>query len=283
MNVNTPPVAASSTRVPLTTRCARLAMILTMLGLAAVLAPAQDKTEAAKLPDAPSQTAQTQKTSGTADTGNGFVDLLSRTSFFFPNLATSDKPLTSGGKFKLFVANSVSGGAFFGAATGAAFGQAFNSPEGYGQGGEGYAKRFGASMATNASSQFFGTWLLASALHQDPRFFVKPTSDIKVAVRTAVRRTFITRDDRTMKPVANWSGLLGPLLAEGLANAYMPPDAQTVGKTFQRYGTDIGVTAGTNVLRQFWPSIMRGLRLSKQPTTTVPDPDPTTAPATKKN
>jgi len=43
------------------------------------------------------------------------------------------------------------------------------------------------------------------------------------------------------------------------------------------------VTAGTNVLRQFWPSIMKGLRLSKQPTTTVPDPDPKSATDTKKN
>jgi hypothetical protein len=257
-------------------------MMLVMICMITAFAVAQDKPNAASLPDAPSQSAQSQTGQAAANSGDPLVDLLNRKSFFFPNLATSDKPLTSGEKFKLFMANSVSGSAFLGSLMGAGFGQAFDSPEGYGQGGEGYAKRFGASMARNASSQFFGTWLLASTLHQDPRFFVKPTSDIKLAVRTAVRRTFITRDDRTAKPVFNWSGLLGPLAGEALANTYMPPDAQTVGKTFQRYGTDIGVIAGTNVLRQYWPTIMKGLHLThRAQTTTAPAPAPD--PATKKN
>lgn len=274
---NSPLVSAGCVRKPWTSPYLRSVMILTLVGLAATLVLAQDKPDATKVPDAPSQSAasQTATPAGGFETGIGFVDLLQKKSLFFPNIATSKKPLTSEQKFKLFVDNSISGSAFLGSLAGAGLGQAFNSPEGYGQGGEGYAKRFGASMARNASNQFFGTWLLASALHQDPRFFVKPTSDIRVAVRWAIVRTFVTRDDRTGKGVTNWSGLLGPLAGEALANTYMPPDAQTVGKTFERYGTDIGVQAGANILRQYWPTLMKDLHLTRaSSSTSTPAPTP---------
>ncbi len=276
---NLPLVSAGCFCKPWTSPYLRSVTILTLVGLAATLVLAQDKPDATKVPDAPSQTAAAQTaqpTGGGFETGIGFVDVLQKKSLFFPNIATSKKPLTSEQKFKLFVDNSISGSAFLGSLAGAGLGQAFNSPEGYGQGGEGYAKRFGASMARNASNQFFGTGLLASAFHQDPRFFVKPTSDIRVAVRGAVVRTFVTRDDRTGKGVTNWSGLLGPLAGEALANTYMPPDARTVGKTFERYGTDIGVQAGANVLRQYWPTLMKDLHLTRAPSTTT-----TPAPASK--
>ena len=195
-----------------------------------------------------------------------------RTSLFFPNLATNTRSLSVADKFKLFARSSISGSAVLGSLAGAGVAQAADSPEGYGQGGEGYAKRFGSIMARGASGQFFGNFVLASALHQDPRFFLSPTNDFRRAARYSVRRVFITRNDAGQK-VTNWSGLLGPLLGEGLANAYMPSDAQTVGHTFARYGTDIGVQAGSNVLRQYWPTIVKALHLPRQePTSRVPAP-----------
>lgn len=270
---HTPVLSAAATRaVKLTLRFLTTFLLMLSVCLAAVGAVAQQTDQPAKTPDAPSTTkqAQAQTTSDNPlSTGIGFVDVLTRPSLFFPDLATSTKPLSGKQKFELFASQSVSGAAIFGSLFGAGLAQAMNSPEGYGQGGEGYAKRFGSSMARNASSQFFGTWMLATALHQDPRFFVKPTSDLKVAVRYSIRRTFITRDDRNGKEVFNWSGLLGPLAGEALANTYMPPDAATVGKTFERYGTDVAVTAGVNILKQYWPTLIKSLRL--------PHPDPAAA------
>jgi hypothetical protein len=243
-----------------------------LLGLT-LFAHSQEQHSAAGLPEAPSQTAsQGQPSSMEFQTGIEAVDVLMSTSLFFPNLATNTHSLSSADKFKLFARSSISGSAILGTLAGAGFAQAANSPEGYGQGGEGYAKRFGSGMARNASNQFFGNFLLASALHQDPRYFLKPTSSFKQAVRYSVRRVFITRSDSGQQ-VTNWSGLIGPLLGEGLANAYMPPDAQTVGHTFGRYGTDIGVFAGGNILRQYWPTIVRALHLPHQESTSrVPAP-----------
>jgi hypothetical protein len=181
----------------------------------------------------------------------------------FSVTATGTAPLSPGQKFKLFAFNSISLGAIFGSAAGAGFNQAFNSPSGYGQGGEGYGKRFGSSMARNASSEFFGTFLLASALRQDPRFFVRGDLNFGGSVKYAVQRVFVTRSDAG-KPVANWSGLLGPLMAEGLANAYFPDDYRTVGNTFSRYGYDLAWSAGSNLLREYWPRISRRLNLVPQ-------------------
>ena len=85
---------------------------------------------------------------------------------------------------------------------------------------------------------------------------------------SAVRLIF-TRSDSGER-VANYSGLIGPLMGEGLANAYYPDENGSVGSTFTRYATDIGWRFGGNMLRQYWPSINRKLRLAPEPSSTNP-------------
>jgi hypothetical protein len=188
-----------------------------------------------------------------------FFSTIARKSLVFPDIATSEGSLSSGGKFKLFASNSISLGTLFAAAAGAGITQATNSPEGYGQGSEGYAKRFGSSMARHASNNFFGTFLLASALHEDPRFFPQVNPTFGGSVKYSVQRLFITRND-SGSDTTNWSGLLGPALGEGLANAYWPERARTVGDTLTRYGVDLATSAGYNMLRNYWPVFFKRLR-----------------------
>jgi hypothetical protein len=214
-------------------------------------------------PDAPSTT-QANNSAPRHSPSGAFFSTLQRKSLVFPDIATSEGPLSSGEKFQLFVNNSISLSRLFASAAGAGIGQATNSPEGYGQGGEGYGKRFGASMARNASSNFFGTFLLASALHQDPRFFPQRNPTFGGSVKYAVRRLFITRSD-SGHDTANWSGLLGPALGEGLANAYWPEGQRTAGDTLHRYGVDMATTVGYNILRNYWPIFFKRLRGSGSP------------------
>ena len=188
-----------------------------------------------------------------------FFSTVARKSLVFPDLATSEGPLSTGEKFKLFVNNSISPSTLFAAAAGSGISQAINSPEGYGQGGEGYAKRFGSSMARHASNNFFGTFLLASALHEDPRFFPQVNPTFGGSVKYSVQRLFVTRSD-SGNDTANWSGLLGPALGEGLANAYWPEQERTAGDTLVRYGVDMATTAGYNMLRNYWPVFFKKLR-----------------------
>jgi hypothetical protein len=208
-------------------------------------------------PDAPSATRSAQSASRKPPAG--FFATLNRKSIVFPDIATTEGPLSTGGKFKLFVDNSVSLSSLAGSALTAGIGQAEDYPHGYGQGGEGYGKRFGATMARTASSEFFGTFLLASMLGQDPRFFPQRDPTFGGSVKYALTRVVVTRNDDG-NDVANWSGLLGPLMAEGLANAYWPEEDRNAAETFRRYGVDLGTRAGFNMFRNYWPVLIKKIR-----------------------
>ncbi len=190
------------------------------------------------------------------------VEVLGRRSMFFPDLAASHKPLRPFQKFELFADQSIAPSQFLSSLAGAGIGQAANSPPGYGQGAEGYAKRFGSSMASGASNHFFGTFVIPSLLHDDPRYFVKLHADLGHRVGYALSRLVVTRKDDG-RETANWPGILAPLLAESLANSYLPTNERTAGRTFRRYGVRLGLTAVGNLAKEYWPTIFRNLRITK--------------------
>jgi hypothetical protein len=188
------------------------------------------------------------------------VNLLSGKSRVFPNLAVTTKPMTSKEKLLLAVENSVSPFTVIGTAAGAGVGQAMDTNSGYGQGAEGYFKRWGAGMAFASSNQLIGTYAIASVIHQDPRYFVQNSGKFQESVRYAVSRLFVARYDDGHTG-ANWAQILGPLGAAGLANTYLPSENRTIGNTFENYAISEGIAAGVNVLREYWPHINKKLGL----------------------
>lgn len=220
------------------------------------LAPAIRAQQAPLPPETQTQAEKNQDAARKSTPPVALFIMLERKSIVFPDIAANTEPLSPGKKFELFVDNSVSLHGLTGAALGSGLSQAADTPQGFGQGGDAYAKRFGSSMARLASSNFFGTFVLASALHQDPRFFPKKEPTIGRGVKYSIERVFVTRNDEG-RDVKNWSGLLGPLLSEGLANSYWPERDRTAAQTFQRYGIDLAVHMGTNLLREYWPLVAR--------------------------
>ena len=236
-----------------------------MIPLVCARSGAQQQGQTGTTPDAPSTTKQQQSMPVTVlmtpvQSGGELFSFLAQKSRVFPNLATSSGPLSPEEKFKLAVNNSVALSSWVAAGLSAGVNQAYNSPSGFGQGAEGYGQRFGAAMARRSSSQLLGTFLLASALHQDPRFFVRNDLNLGGSIKYSIRRVFITRSDSGDR-VFNWSGLLGMLGSEGLANVYYPDNFRTAGNTFSRFGYDMLGNAGGNLLRQYWPRINRKLKL----------------------
>ena len=249
----------------------RLALALALtLHLLGPRSGAQQPDQSGPMPDAPSVTkAQaTPQGNNAMQSSAQFVSLLQRESLVFPNLATSTAPMSPEQKLKLAVNNSVSLSAFVAANLSAGVNEVHDAPAAYGDGIGAYGKRLGAAMARRSSSQLLGTFLLASALHEDPRFFVRNDLDFGGSVKYAIRRVFVTRSD-SGDPVFNWSGLLGMMGAEGLANVYYPDSYRTAGNTFSRFGFDMLGNAGGNLLRQYWPRINRRLKLV--PKQTAPD------------
>jgi hypothetical protein len=256
-------------------RSLALRLFALLVGVTATAAGQEPKPK--ELPDAPvaKQESVPQKHENSF---NATIGILARPSIFFPNLAASPGPLSKKQKFELFADESVAPSRFLSSAAGAGIGQARNSLSGYGQEWGGYGKRFGSSMATAASNNFFGTFLISTLLHRDPRYFVSLQGGAGHRLAYALSRIVVARTDDG-RVGANWGGILGPLLAESLANSYLPVSEQTAGATFQRYGWRVGLNTAGNVLREYWPNINRSLRISKiAPGLKPNEPPPATRP-----
>ena len=250
-------------------RCAFVAAALLVTGSASV---AQQRV-VANLPDAPVPKQQPAEGEQKSKSG-GFkrtFEIMGSKSVFFPELAHSNKPMNTREKFQLAVDQSIAPSGLIVSGVTAAIAQADNSWPGYGQGWGGYGKRYGATLALNASTDMFGTFLLPSMLRQDPRYFVSSSRSAKRKIWYALTRVVVTRTDSGSE-APNWSGVLGALMAEGLANSYLPDAERTTGKTFERFGIQLGIVAGGNVAKEFWPAIFKRLRGKRGPN----DPSPVT-------
>lgn len=255
-------------------RCPFLLRLAALQLIFAGILTAQEQPKPKDLPDAPApkQDNPPQKRENAV---RSTIGILQRRSIFFPDIAASPGPLRPVQKFELFAGQSVAPSRLISSALGAAVGQAENSLPGYGQGMEGYGKRFGSSLATAASHHFFGSFLLASMLHDDPRYFVTMHGGVGHRISYSLSRLVVTRTDRGTQ-AANWPGLLGPLLAEILANSYLPVKEQTGGRTLQRYGIRIGFIEAGNLAKEYWPTIFRSLRFTRL--VPPPEPNPGTSP-----
>jgi hypothetical protein len=129
--------------------------------------------------------------------------------------------LTPGQKFRLAMRAEVDPFAFLGAGISAGIEQAANTFSGYGQGGSGFAKRFGAAYADGFTGTLIGGAILPSLLHQDPRYYYKGTGTIKARALYAISTVVICKGDNgRWQP--NYSSIVGDLAAAGISNAYYP-------------------------------------------------------------
>ena len=244
-----------------TYRRAFLAFAILLASLATGASSSAQQRILADLPDAPAPKQQPSGARGSAKGGmSRTTAILGRRSFFFPDLAYTPKPLNSGQKFLLAADVTIAPSSLIATAASAAISQANDSWPGYGQGWEAYGKRYGATMALNASTNVFGVFLLPSLLHHDPRYFPLAHATFGQHVGHALKRMLVTPTDAGGHAL-NISGLLGPLGAEGLSNTYLPDAERTTGKTFERYGVQMGIIAAGNIVKEFWPAIFKTLRI----------------------
>jgi hypothetical protein len=235
-------------------------------GLFSCAAGLAQQSQVALLPDAPlpsQQMAQPQRNTSRISTGVGKFLELQRKSLVFPDLATNEGQLSSFDKLRLAANNAVSLSSVGAVFLGSLYGQAADKPAGWGQGWGAYGQRLGADMARVASYNFFGNYVIASLTHEDPRFYVRKNLNFGQSVEYAAKRLVTTRSD-SGEEVVNYSGILGPLAGEGLANAYYPAGSRGFGSTMIRYSTDAGWRFAGNLLRQYWPEINRRLETSSE-------------------
>ena len=170
---------------------------------------------------------------------------------FFVSYVPNAVPLTSKQKFELAWKTTVDPVTFGINGVIAGIQQAQNDFSGYGQGAQGYAKRYGASYADLVTGTFIGSAILPSLLKQDPRYFYKGSGSKRSRILYAIANAVVCKGDNG-RWQANYSNILGNLAAGGISNLYYPASNRNgAGLTFENALIGIGATAATNLLQEF--------------------------------
>ncbi len=163
-------------------------------------------------------------------------------------------------KFVLFVQDSFDPVTFLATGFNAGLDQAENSDPSYGQGAEGYGRRFGAEFTDQASSRFFKDFAYPWIFSEDPRYYRLARGGARRRLLHAVEHAVVAhRDDG--KRMFNFSEWLGTTTTAVLSNTYRVDNERGFGPAAQRVTYGILQDIGFDVLREFWPEISRKFRL----------------------
>ena len=190
--------------------------------------------------------------------------------FTLPNFLTLENagqvpPLTAGQKFKVVARGSFDYVQIPWYAFLAGISQAEDSEEGYGQGAEGYGKRFGAYAADGTIENFMVGAVLPSILRQDPRYFQSGQGSFWHRTGYSISRLVITRTDSGHQQF-NYSEIIGGALSAGISTySYHPKEDKTLANTASVWGTQMGYDTITFVVKEFWPDIRRKIKKEKKP------------------
>lgn len=197
-------------------------------------------------------------------------------------------PLSSGQKFELFFKSETDPWPFLLSAIVAGFNQASDSEQEWGQGAQGYAKRFGAAYSDSFIGNFFGNAVLTSLLREDPRYYQKGTGNkMKRVLWAATSTVWCKRDNGTWGP--NYANVGGNMIGAAIARVYYPTSERTVGDTISD-GVTVSVEgiAGSEII-EFWPDLARYMKrkheekLARQAAQSAGKSAPTATPAKPRN
>jgi hypothetical protein len=165
-------------------------------------------------------------------------------------------PLSPRQKYQLFFKSATDPWPFLLSAFLSGIDQAENTFPEYGQGMQGYAKRFGASYTDYFTGNLLGNAVLASLLKEDPRYFQRGTGSYATRALWAAGGTvWCKRDSGSWGP--NYANVLGNLMGAAVSNLYYPEADRTVGGTVSRgFSVTAQAIIGSEVI-EFWPDILR--------------------------
>ena len=161
------------------------------------------------------------------------------------------KPLTPGGKAKrAFIQMLFPGIPATAAAAGIGMAADSRIDRDYGMGGDGFVRRWGSAFGTNAVDLFVGDFLLASALHQDPRYHPSKRSGFGHRLGYAISRAVVTYSD-TGQQQFNASDIFGTLIGAGASTAWHHSSDRRAEYFAQRFGYAELTSVGFNIVKEF--------------------------------
>ena len=129
--------------------------------------------------------------------------------------------------------------------------QAQNTHEGFGQGVQGYAKRYSAAFADYGTNLLLEKVVTTTIFKQDSRYFYKGTGTNRSRAFYAISRTFVCRGDNK-KDQFCYSGLIARFGTGFVTNYYYPAaDRDTAGVILRNSIIGVGFDALGNLFQEF--------------------------------
>ncbi len=191
-----------------------------------------------------------------------FARPLERKAVHPPHYKPGDKLCTLNlkDKFVLFVQDSFDPVTFLSTGFNAGLDQAQNTDPSYEQGAEGYANRFAAEFAGQASSRFFSDFAYPSIFSEDPRYYRLAHGSTRRRLLHAVDHAVVAHSDHGNR-MFNFSEWLGTTSSVVLSNTYHPDNQRGVASAAERVSYSVLQDMGFDILREFWPEISRKFKL----------------------
>lgn len=147
----------------------------------------------------------------------------------------------------------------------------------YGQGAEGYGKRFGAAFADQVSSGFWSNYAYPVLLKEDPRYFRLGEGGFRTRFLYSIKQEFVCHTDKGGR-MFHFSNVLGAFTSGAISNIYYPgkslarviPATATspaipvyyesergVSLTMSRAAIALGYGTMGGLFDEFWPDIHR--------------------------
>jgi len=181
-------------------------------------------------------------------------EIRQRTLGVFPNFYTSfiwnAAPLKAKHKFELAIRSTIDPVNFLTTAGIAGEEQMRGKYKGYGDGAEGYGKRYAAAYGDIVVGRMIGGAILPSLFRQDPRYFYQGSGSIPSRTWHALSSAIICRGDNgRLQP--NYSHVLGNFAAGGLSNLYRPNEDRGARLAVDNALIHTAANAFNNLLREF--------------------------------
>jgi Carboxypeptidase regulatory-like domain len=168
---------------------------------------------------------------------------------FYVTYVPDPAPLTTKLKFQLAWRSVIDPFTFVGVGFLAGIDQAADQFGAYGQGMEGYAKRYGAAYGNVVASTFIGSAILPSLFKQDPRYFYKGTGSTKSRVLYALGNAVICKGDNK-KWQFNYSEVIGAFATGAISYTYYP-EADRHGVVWENGLIKLGESAIAGIFQEF--------------------------------
>jgi hypothetical protein len=140
---------------------------------------------------------------------------------YFVAYGKNPAPLSPRQKFHLSFKMLIDPATFAGVGVTAGIQQGMNSYHQFGQGSEGFAKRFGAAYGTAATNLLITSAAAESLFHQDPRYFYSGEGTKRQRAWYAVKSAFCAKGDNG-KWQPPYAGLIGAVATAEISTHYYP-------------------------------------------------------------